>query len=228
MRFFDVATPGRRPAVPGTRLSPAAAGGNVVGTSIKWARWLAIERAAVEDPRSDGCGTPAWLPHGSAGVFCFTSTLNFPFAHLRSRLVSANTFVHQHRVTYADCTVGNHVYYANYLHILEAARGEFFRSLGSTLLKWQETGFMFPVVEAHLRYKTLARYDDLLQVEVWVTVAERVRLNFAYRITNQTGALVLEGETLHVCMNLEEKLKRLPDEFAAAMKPHLRPAAAGG
>lgn len=127
-------------------------------------------------------------------------------------------------MTYADCTVGNHVYYARYLDILEAARGEFFRSLGSTLLKWQETGFMFPVVEAHLRYKTLARYDDLLQVEVWVTTAERVRLNFAYRITNQSGAVVLEGETLHVCMNLEEKMKRLPDEFVAAIKPHLRPA----
>lgn len=131
-------------------------------------------------------------------------------------------FSHQHRVTYADCTVGNHVYYARYLDLLEAARGEFFRKLGSTLLQWQETGLMFPVVEAHLRYKMLARYDDLLSIEVWVTAAERVRLNFGYRITNQAGELVLEGETLHVCMSLEEKMKRLPEEFIAAVKPHLR------
>ena len=79
-----------------------------------------------------------------------------------------------------------------------------------------------PVVEAHLRYKALARYDDLLQVEVRVTAAEKVRLNFAYRITQQAGDLVLEGETLHVCMNLEEKLKRLPEELVSALKPHLR------
>lgn len=137
--------------------------------------------------------------------------------------MSDQSFVHQHRVTYADCTVGNHVYYANYLQILEAARGEFFRNLGATLLKWQDHGFMFPVVEAHLRYKMLARYDDLLAIEVLVTSAERVRLNFAYRVTNQAGDLVLEGETLHVCMNLEEKMKRLPEEFVAAVKPHLRP-----
>jgi acyl-CoA thioester hydrolase len=136
--------------------------------------------------------------------------------------VSLETFIHQHRVTYADCTVGDHVYYARYLDLLEAARGEFFRSLGSTLRKWQEAGFMFPVVEAHLRYKMLARYDDILSIEVWVTTAERVRLNFGYRITNQTGELVLEGETLHVCMSLEEKMKRLPEEFVAAVKPHLR------
>jgi acyl-CoA thioester hydrolase len=125
-------------------------------------------------------------------------------------------------VTYADCTVGNHVYYARYLDLLEAARGEFFRSLGSTLLKWQEAGFMFPVVEAHLRYKRLARYDELLHIEIWVTAAERVRLNFAYRVTNQSGALVVEAETLHVCMNLEEKMQRLPEELVVAVTPHLR------
>lgn len=139
--------------------------------------------------------------------------------------MSNECFVHPYRVTYRDCTLGNHVYYANYLGILEAARGEFFRRLGTTLLKWQEAGFMFPVVEAHLRYKALARYDDVLSIEVWVTAAERVRLNFGYRITNQSGALVLEGETLHVCMSLEEKMKRLPEEFVAAVKPHLRSAA---
>jgi len=139
--------------------------------------------------------------------------------------MSENGFHYLHRVVYADCTLGNHVYYARYLDLLEAARGELFRHLGVTLLQWQERGYMFPVVEAHLRYKTLARYDDLLQVEVWVTAAERVRLNFACRITNQAGALVLEGETLHVCMNLAEKLKRLPEELVVALQPHLRPIA---
>jgi acyl-CoA thioester hydrolase len=140
--------------------------------------------------------------------------------------MSESVFRYEHRVVYADCTLGNHVYYARYLDLLEAARGQFFRQLGVTLLAWQERGFMFPVVEAHLRYRALARYDDLLQVEVWVTAAEKVRLNFAFRITNRSGDLVLEGETLHVCMNLDEKLKRLPEELITVLKPHLRPATA--
>jgi acyl-CoA thioester hydrolase len=139
--------------------------------------------------------------------------------------MSENVFRYEHRVTYADCTLGNHIYYARYLDLLEAARGEFFRRLGTTLLLWQERGFMFPVVEAQLRYKALARYDDVLHVEVWVTAAEKVRLNFGYRIVNQGGALVLESETLHVCMNLEEKMKRLPEELTVVLKPHLRPSA---
>lgn len=81
---------------------------------------------------------------------------------------------------------------------------------------------MFPVVEVHLSYKALARYDDELLIAVWLTSAEKVRLNFAYQITNQSNDLVLEGETLHVCMNLEEKLKRLPEELVSLLKPHVR------
>ena len=44
--------------------------------------------------------------------------------------VSANVFRYIRRVTYAECTLGNHIYHARYLDLLEAARGEFFRQLG--------------------------------------------------------------------------------------------------
>ena len=58
--------------------------------------------------------------------------------------MSAKTFQHQHRVTYADCTLGNHVYYGRYLEILEAARGEFFRQLGATFLNGRSGASCFP------------------------------------------------------------------------------------
>ncbi len=136
--------------------------------------------------------------------------------------MSATAFRHHYRVPYADCTLGNHIYYARYLDLLEVARGEFFRNLGVTLLQWQEGNTIFPVIEARLRYKAPARYDDVLTTEVWVTTAERVRLNFAYRVINQTGELILEAETLHACAALDEKPKRLPEELIAALHPHVR------
>lgn len=136
--------------------------------------------------------------------------------------MSHKSFIHQRRVTYADCTVGNHIYYGRYLEILETARGELFRTAGATFRQLQEQGNIFPVVEARLHYKAPARYDDVLKIEVWLTAAARVRLNFAYRITNQSDALILEGETLHVCTSIEEKLKRLPEELVAVLAPYLR------
>src|SRR5258708_28214453 len=101
-------------------------------------------------------------------------------------------FRHSHRVTYAECTLGNHIYYGRYLDLLEAARGEFFRELGTTFLGWQDQGVIFPVIECRLRYRAPARYDDLLAIEVSITLSQGVRLSFAYRILNQASQLILE------------------------------------
>jgi acyl-CoA thioester hydrolase len=139
-------------------------------------------------------------------------------------------FRHSHRVSYADCTVGNHVYHSRYLDWLESARGEFIRTLGLTVLQWQERDVIFPVIEARLNYKSPARYDDLLTIEVWPTALERVRLNFAHRVATPAGKLVLEAETFHVCAGVNEKPKRLPEELAEKLKPYLSgaPAADAG
>lgn len=131
------------------------------------------------------------------------------------------TYLHRHRVNYAECTLGNHIYYARYLDLLEAVRGELFRSLGQPLLSWQEKGFAFPVIEVHLRYQRAARYDDELEVALWVTRLDRARLNFGCRIRNQRGEAILEGETCHVCATLEEKPRRLPPDLVAALAPFL-------
>ena len=140
--------------------------------------------------------------------------------------MASQIFRHTHRVSYAECTVGNHIYYARYLDLLEAARGEFFRSLGSTFLQWQEREVIFPVVECRLAYKSAARYDDVLAIEVWPTQAAGARLNFGYRVVNQLAALILEAETNHVCAGLNEKPKRIPPELAAMLQPYLREATA--
>lgn len=137
--------------------------------------------------------------------------------------MAAPVFRHPHRVTYADCTLGNHIYYARYLDLLEAARGEFFRHLGMTFLEWQQQNVVFPVVECRLRYRAPAQYDDVLDVEVWPTTAERVRVNFSHRIVSQAKTLILEAETLHVCADLDGRPRRLPDELCAKLQAYLRP-----
>ena len=136
----------------------------------------------------------------------------------------AELFRCNHRVTYAECTIGDHVYHARYLELLEAARGEFMRSLGKTVLELQNDDYIFPVIEARVRYKAPARYDDLLTIEVWMTQVERVRLNFGHRILNQNDKLILEAETFHCCTSCEEKPKRLPEELAGKLKPYLNAA----
>jgi acyl-CoA thioester hydrolase len=125
----------------------------------------------------------------------------------------SQVFIHKHRVSYAECTVGNHVYYARYLDILEEARGEFFRAAGKTCKELQELGYIFPVLDCHIAYKGPARYDDLLDVQVYLIEVGRVKVKFQYTILNEAGKTLITGETTHVCTSLEEKPKRLPEDL---------------
>ena len=130
-------------------------------------------------------------------------------------------FRHIYRVVYADCTLGNHIYYSRYLDILEAARGEFFRHLDLPLLELQAEDTLFPVIECHLRYKCPARYDDILTIELWTTLAQGARLNFGFKILKDEKVLILEGETCHVCTGVNEKPKRLPTDLADKLSKFL-------
>ena len=135
-------------------------------------------------------------------------------------------FSYQHRVTYSECTLGNHIYYARYLDILEAARGELFRAAGLNFVDLQNQDFIFPVTDVRLKYKAPARYDDLLRVELWLTQLTRVRLTFACRILNQAQVLLVEGETGHVCTGVNEKPRRAPDDIIEKLKAYFQESSA--
>jgi|SRR6185437_4333606 len=177
---------------------------------------LTFRFRSAEGPRGNvGFSKRAELVLGAPGLFFAWR----PFEGIvRLAGVSAPVFRHTYRVVYADCTIGNHVYYARYLDILEAARGEFFRDLGVPLRKLQERDVIFPVVECRLRYKSPARYDEILTIELWPALVQGARLNVGCRILKAENILVLEGETFHVCTGLNEKPKRVPEELARKLQ----------
>jgi acyl-CoA thioester hydrolase len=136
--------------------------------------------------------------------------------------MSLQIFTHTLRVTYSECTVRDHVYYGKYLDFLEAARGEFFRSLGTTFGQWDSRGLIFPVIEVQLRYRGAARYDDLLKIELWVAEMRSVKVMFAYRVLNEAGKLLVEGTTIHACTSTEDKPMRIPEELAGKLEGFLK------
>jgi acyl-CoA thioester hydrolase len=137
--------------------------------------------------------------------------------------MSHDSFVHTHRVTYADCAMGNHIYYSRYLEIFEAARGEFFRHLGLTFKQLHEADTLFPVVEAHLRYRSAARYDDVIRIELWLTALDRVRIEFAYRVLDEARQVIIDGRTLHACASMNDRMKRIPQELADRLRAFVAP-----
>lgn len=130
----------------------------------------------------------------------------------------SSPFIHRRRITYSECTIGNHVYYSRYLDLLEEARGEFFRAIGWPLLKLQAEGIAFPVRECRLRYEAPARYDNVVAIELWIAELNRLWLKFGFAIRNEAGELLVDGQTDHICASTDEKPKRMAREILAALE----------
>ena len=117
------------------------------------------------------------------------------------------------RVIYGDTDQMGVVYYANYLRWFEAGRNEFIRAHGLRYRDFEERfSLRLPVVEAHVSYRTPARYDDLLAVETSLAEVRRASARFGYRIVRD-GEVVATGHTMHACVDLEGHVRRIPAEL---------------
>ena len=99
------------------------------------------------------------------------------------------------RVYWEDTDAGGIVFYANYLKFFERARTEWLRERGVEQGQLRaQTGAMFVVSEAHLRYHHSARLDDELIITARPTEVGRASM------TLQQQALLKKGaDTLLLC-----------------------------
>lgn len=123
-----------------------------------------------------------------------------------------------YRVIYGDTDCGGVMYYANYLRLFEIGRTELIRQKGLSYReieeKWQ---IILPVVEVYAKYKASAKYDDLLLIKTTLQEVKPLKLTFSYQILRESQVLV-EGKTIHIPINPQEKIVRLPNEILKILK----------
>lgn len=87
------------------------------------------------------------------------------------------------RVYWEDTDAGGIVYYANYLKFFERARTEWLRACGihQQALR-QQTGGMFVVSEAHVRYFKSAQLDDQLLVSTALLESGRATITIRQQV----------------------------------------------
>ena len=125
------------------------------------------------------------------------------------------------RVRYAETDQMGVVYHANYLVWFEVGRVELIRKMGLSYKQMEaEAGCMIAVVEASVRYRSPARYDDELVIETRLTTARSSVIRFAYRVLRH-GAVLCEGQTAHVIVDREMKKMRLPASYAERFAAYL-------
>lgn len=120
----------------------------------------------------------------------------------------------QHRVSYGETDTMGVLYYAEYLHIFERSRNSLIRAYGFSYTEVEKRGLFLPVREASCRYRSPARYDDLLNLHVTVAQWRRASLLFNYTVYDESREkLLAEGSTWHACVDGDGKPIRVPDWF---------------
>ena len=126
-------------------------------------------------------------------------------------------FTTTYRVIYGDVDSMRVAYYANYLRWFEIGRTELIRNLGLPYAEMEDMGFLLPVSEAYLKYAKSARYDEVILINTGVHYVKKVSMRFDYRILSQGNELLVEGYTVHGCVDREGKIVRLPEVLYQAL-----------
>ena len=115
-----------------------------------------------------------------------------------------------YRVIYGDTDCGKVMYYGNYFRLFEIGRTELIRSVGLSYKEIEEKDvIILPVVEAFIKYKAPAKYDDLLTIKTFLKELKPYKVVFEYKIF-KNDTLLTEGYTVHVPINKEGKIIKFP------------------
>ena len=90
---------------------------------------------------------------------------------------------------------------AAYLSYFEVGRVEWLRAAGLSYRDLEKQGYGFVVVEALIRYKKAAYFDDELALRTELTDLGKASLHFGYTILRDDEVLAT-GRTRHGCIEL--------------------------
>ena len=132
------------------------------------------------------------------------------------------------RVRYGEVDRMGVVYHANYLAYVEQGRTEYLRSLGRSYRDVEEAGVLLVVVDAGLRFRRPAGYDDVLRVRTRLVEARGPRLRFEYEIEREAdGVLVATAHTTLATTDKAGRPIRPPDALAALLAGSVEPSPDG-
>ncbi len=128
-------------------------------------------------------------------------------------------------VRFCDTDLMGIVHHANYFAYFEAGRVEWLKRRGVTYLTWANAGHHLPVVDASVKYRLPARFDDVLDIETTLADLRFASLRFDYRI-HRNGELLTEGATRLACVDALHQVRRFTDEMLAVFQSPESPLAA--
>lgn len=121
------------------------------------------------------------------------------------------------RIRFCETDLMGIVHHANYLQYFEAGRVEWLRRRGVTYATWARRGIHLPVVDAQLRYRAPAYFDDLVEVETRLSELRSHSLRYDYVLLRE-GKRLAEGSTRLACVDHAHALQRIPEDVGVVLR----------
>jgi len=102
------------------------------------------------------------------------------------------------------------LHHANYLIYFEQARTELLRDQGKTYKDVEDAGFFLVLTKFEVKYRSPAKYDDLLTIRTTVTRTTPIRIEHRYEVLCE-NRLIAEGSSTLACVDREGKLQAMPE-----------------
>ena len=133
------------------------------------------------------------------------------------------------RVRYADTDQMKFVYYAKYLEYFEQGRSDLLRQIGLPYPEIEKMGYLLPVIEAFVKYRQPARYDELLEVRTMLQEIPAARIRIGYEVARASDSMIIaEGYTVHSIVSADTgKAVRAPLLFVEAIAVAFKKSAKG-
>lgn len=133
------------------------------------------------------------------------------------------------RVRYGETDKMGVVYHSNYFRYFEVGRSSYFRDLGYTYKRFEEDGFMLPLINCTCDFIMPAAYDDELFIHTTISHFKGARITLDYKIykeaddPDQDQVLLVKGHTSHAFVDDKMKpvnIKKANPEFYGLLMAH--------
>jgi acyl-CoA thioester hydrolase len=117
------------------------------------------------------------------------------------------------------------VFNANYLAYVDVVLTEFWREVVGGWEEMLGQGLDMVVAESRIRFRSPARFDDVLEFDLRIERLGTTSISFAIDARREDGTLIVETETRHVIVGAGTHDKaEIPGHMRQALEPHVQPA----
>jgi acyl-CoA thioester hydrolase len=127
---------------------------------------------------------------------------------------------HRHRVPFYETDAMGLVHHSNYVRFLELARIRWMDEHHRPYREYVAEGLHFATTRVEIDYRRGLRFDDEVEIAVWLDWARGASLRMEYaltRVARDGSELVARAATEHAMVDTSGRVRRIPEAQRRAM-----------